>query len=297
MPRFFVYGRISHADQEAGDSVPAQKQRGGHHWQDNFQAQGVEWGGIFEEPGHVSASSVPFMRRKAGKEAIITLQKGDVLYVDKVDRLWRDIHDFSDLLRWFKNHEIRLVFGNMLGATFEMDSPMGEFMLPLLVLIGQLESAQTSDRIKRCFAHEKENGFFPRPASAAPMGTKAVTAIPYAPNKLKKPKKMLVWDMPTRLIMAEIVKLHDVDKLDWFAISDRITLQVEGYLPAYEKSRKWRAFQCVWAYAIEKHYALVQNPRYMDCKSIPTLLGAMNTFGVGMPRNGGEGGSQRRKRA
>ena len=129
------------------------------------------------------------------------------------------------------------------------------------------------------------------------MGTKAVTAIPYVPNKLKKPKKMLVWDMPTRLIMAEIVKLRDVDKLDWFAISDRITLQVEGHLPAYENSRKWRAFQCVWAYAIEKHYALVQNPRYMDYKSIPTLLGAMKTFGVGMPRNGGEGGSQRRKRA
>lgn len=275
MPKFYVYGRISHRDGEAGDSVPAQKQRGIHYWQDHYQAQGVEWGGIFEEPGHVSASAVPFMRRKAGKEAIIKLVAGDILYVDKVDRLWRNIHDFSDLLRWFDNHGVLLVFGNLLGASFAMNSPMGEFMLPLMVLVAQLESRQTSDRIKADFAFQKESGFYPHSAAFAPMGTKAVTAIPYAPTSSKKPKKMLVWDMPMRLIMAEIVKLRDVDGLHFAAISDIMEPKYATFVTKFRKSRQWSEYHCSYAYLLEKHYALVQNPRYMNPKSLPNKADAV----------------------
>ncbi len=281
MAKFYVYARISHSEQESGDSVAAQKQRGQHYHEDHYPDH--VWGGIFEEPGHVSANSVPFMRRKAGKEAIIKLQAGDVLYVDKVDRLWRDIHDFSDLLRWFKNQKVRLVFGNLLGGCFEMDSPLGEFMLPLMVLLAQLESRQTSDRIKSNFAYQKENGFFPHRAESAPLGTKAVTAVPYAPTKLKKPKKMLVWDMPMRLIMAEIVKLRDVDRLTWKQISDLMTQQLQTYVPKFEQNRVWRWERCAYAYALEKQYALIQNPRYMALKSLPTYMDSIKD-GRGQPK-------------
>ena len=228
MPKFFVYARVSHKDQERGDSVAGQRTRGERYWQDHFQEEGVEWGGVFAEPGHVSGRSVPFMRRKAGKEAILLLKAGDILYVDKVDRLWRDIHDFSDLLRWFKNHQVTIVFGNLMGASFKTDSPMGDFMLGLMVLIGQLESDQTSDRIKATFRHERSNGFFPHKAMFAPMGTKAVEAVPKALTRTNRPKKMLVWDTPLRVIMASIVKMNEVDGLDWRQISDRLTAQHQG---------------------------------------------------------------------
>lgn len=275
MRKFYIYARISHQDQETGDSVAGQKQRGQHYWQDHFEAQGVEWGGMFEEPGHVSANSVPFMRRKAGKEAIQKLQAGDVLYVDKVDRLWRDIHDFSDLLRWFKNHEILLVFGNLLGGSFAMDSPLGEFMLPLMVLLAQLESRQTSDRIKADFAYQKANGFFPHRIEAAPMGTKAVAAIPYVPTKSKKPKKMLVWDFEMRLIMAEIVAMRDTQGLTFRQISDAIEQKTQRYMPKFVHARRWPELTCVYAYLLEKQYYLIQVPRYMNIKALPTRSDAV----------------------
>lgn len=275
MPFFFGYSRISHRDQEKGDSVAGQKQRGIQYWESHYKDSGIEWGGFFEEPGHVSGRNTPFMRRKAGKEAIIKLQAGDILYVDKVDRLWRDIHDFSDLLRWFKNHEVTVVFGNLMGGSFTTDTPLGDFMLGLLVLIGQLESDQMSDRILGNFKHQKENGFFPHKKECAPLGTKAITAIPYAPTAQKKPKKMLVWDMPTRLIMAEIVKLHDVDGYHFGAISDAIEYKTQGFLPNYVQSRKWGEWDCAYAYLLEKQYALIQNPRYMNHKALPTRNDAM----------------------
>ena len=269
MPKFYCYARISHQDQEKGDSVAGQKLRGQNYHRDNYPDHA--WGGIFEEPGHVSARSIPFMRRKAGKEAILTLQAGDVLYVDKVDRLWRNIHDFSDLLRWFKNHQVVVVFGNLMGASFKTDTPFGDFMLGLLVMIGQLESDQISDRICTSFDHEKESGFYPHRASLAPLGTTAVTAIPYSRAKSGKPKKMLVWDTPKRLIMAEIVMLRDVKKMTWEAISDMLTVRLESYVPNYSESRVWSWQQCAWGYALEKEYAMVQNPRYMPLKSLPTF--------------------------
>lgn len=269
MPKFYAYTRISHLDQEKGDSIAGQKLRGQNYHRDNYPDHA--WGGIFEEPGHVSARSIPFMRRKAGKEAILTLQAGDVLYVDKVDRLWRNIHDFSDLLRWFKNHQIVVVFGNLMGASFKTDTPFGDFMLGLLVMIGQLESDQISDRICTSFKHEKETGFYPHRASLAPLGTKAITAMPYVRNKAGRPKKMLAWDMPKRLIMAEIVMLRDVNKMTWQAISDLLTFRIETYVPNYEERRIWHWQQCAWAYALEKQYALVQNPRYMALNTLPTF--------------------------
>lgn len=231
MPKFYGYSRVSHKEQEKGDSTAGQKQRGLQYWETHFKESGMEWGGFFEEPGHVSGRSTPFMRRKAGKEAMITLQSGDVLYVDKVDRLWRDIHDFSDLLRWFKHQKVTVVFGNLMGGSFTTDTPLGDFMLGLLVLIGQLESDQMSDRILGNFAHQKENGFFPHKKECAPMGTKAITAIPYVPTVTKKPKKMLVWNMEIRLIMAEIVHLHDNVGMHFGAISDIIESKTQPYVP------------------------------------------------------------------
>lgn len=272
--KFYIYCRISHLDQEKGESVDGQITRGKLYFETHFKEQGVEWGGVFQEPGHVSASAVPFMRRKAGREAALTLRVGDVLYVDKVDRLWRDIHDFSDLLRWFKHQQIGIVFGNLLGATFEMDSPMGEFMLPLLVLLSQLESAQTGDRIRSNFAFQRSNGFFPAAAQHAPLGTKAIQAVPLVKTALGRPKKMLAWDIPTRLIMAEIVQRYDIGKQTWEQISEAVTLKAEGYVSRFQKHRQWSPRRCAYAYVLEKEYALVQNPRFLNTKSLPTMTEA-----------------------
>ena len=269
MPKFYAYARVSHKEQEAGDSIAGQKSRGLKYWESNFKDEGVEWAGVFEEPGHVSGRSVPFSRRKAGKEAMTRLQAGDYLFVDKVDRLWRDIHDFSDLLRGFKNHQITVVFGNLMGASFKSDSPMGDFMLGLLVLIGRLESDQMSDRILANFKHQKENGFFPHKKEKAPLGMMAIFAVPQVRTVTGKLKKMLAWDMDKRLLFAEIVKLHDVDGKGFDEISTIIEGRFSEYVSIFMHARKWQAKRCAWCYLLEKHYQMIRDPRYIAIHAIP----------------------------
>jgi hypothetical protein len=161
-----------------------------------------------------------------------------------------------------------------MGGSFTTDTPLGDFMLGLLVLIGQLESDQMSDRILGNFKYQKENGFYPHKKEFAPLGTKAVTAIPYTPTATKKPKKMLAWDFEQRIIMANIIRLHDVVGLSFRAISDVVEAQTRGYLPNFAESRKWSPVDCAHAYLLEKQYALVQKPRYMNLKALPTRADA-----------------------
>lgn len=277
MPMFYGYARISHKLQETGDSIDGQVTRAKRRWEDDYQST-HEWGGVFQEPKHVSGRNIPFMKRKAGKDAILKLQQGDALYIDKVDRLWRNIHDFSDLFRWFENHKISLVIGNFMGISVDSNTPMGRWALGSSVLYAQLESDQISDRIRTGFKHERANGFFPRQVRQAPLGTKAVRAIPQVLNKIGKHKRMLIWDTEKRLVMAEIVKLHDVDKMDWTDISDLLTARFQGYMPADDKCRTWNWSRCVYAYKLEKQYAFVQDPRFMDIKMLPTVLEATNAM-------------------
>lgn len=267
MPSFYIYARVSHRDQEKGESIDGQITRGKRKYEEEFQEQGYAFGGTFVEPGHVSGRIVPFMKRKAGQEACATLKPDDVLYVDKVDRLWRDIHDFSDLLRWFKSHKIVLLFGNLMGATLKTETPLGDFMLGLMVLIAQLESDQLSDRVKIAFRHEVQNGYWVHSRRLAPIGTKVVDAKPRRISKRGKVKKMLVWDWDMRVRMAEIVRMHDVDKLDFYAISDEMAVKYEPEVKA-QGWRQWNWQRCQQAYCYEKFYAHVQDPRYMDLKEL-----------------------------
>lgn len=275
MPKFYGYGRVSHIKQEVGESIDGQTERAKRYFAEKYEGAGYEWAGFFAEPKHVSARFVPFDKRKAGREVLCALEAGDVLYVDKVDRLWRNLHDFSDLYRWFENHKIGFVVGNFLGVTADMNTPMGRWLLGSAVLYAQLESDTTSDRIKANFAYQRANGFWSFSAAHAPLGTKVVPAVPAMKAASGKPKKMLAWDIPKRLLMAEIVQRYDIGHQTWNEISVAITQKTSGgHVPKFGSHREWSPRRCAYAYALEKEYALIQEVRYLDTRNLPTMTEA-----------------------
>jgi DNA invertase Pin-like site-specific DNA recombinase len=189
------YARASHDDNQ--ESLPAQVKRIEDFY--NFQLKEIcDWDRVHYDNKPVSASKIPFSRRPAGKELIELLQPGDHIIFDKVDRIWRSVTDFVKLMEWFKNHEIVVHIVDFRGCTIAMGTPMGDFMLTLMVAIAELESKTTSHRIKESFRHMLDNHEWPFRNNI--YGTKVV---------IENGKRCLRFDPDERRIMALVVALHD----------------------------------------------------------------------------------------
>lgn len=164
IPRFYAYCRVSHKRQfDKGDSIESQEQRIRAYFEmkrlEEFHpCAKAEWGGVYAEPLAQSAYSKPFPSRPAGKELHNILKPGDHLCVDKFDRIFRDLEDFSIRRRWFKERGIRLHIVNFLGMCLEADSRGGDMMLSMFAVIAEAESMQLSQRISMARAARRASG-------------------------------------------------------------------------------------------------------------------------------------------
>lgn len=266
VPSAYGYGRVSHDDQVDGESVPAQEARAIQFWEQHLRPAGVEWKGFFGEPRNVSAYKKRFEERAVGKFLMATMRPGDHLVVDKVDRLWRNVHDFSSLLQYLQRQQIRLHFVNFMGVTVTLGTPMGDFLLNMSVAFSQLESAVKSDRVKASFRHGAEQGYWK--CGRCPVGTKTVG---------QRPRRRLVWDMQERRVMSEVVRLMDEERLSSEQASDRIeeilaAQEGRAPIPSYHTiRRKWDKRRIQRAYVYERHFRLVENPMDAPLKLLCTM--------------------------
>ena len=200
MPNNMGYGYARASHQDNMDSLPAQIDRITEYYNRELKCHGVEWGDVIWDDKPVSASKIPFARRPAGKKLIAMLRPGDHIIFDKIDRIWRSIPDFVKLMEYFKTHKIVVHILNTRGCgTIAMNTPMGNFMLTLMVAIAQLESQITSDRIKETFAHKRQN--YEWYYKTAPFGTQIIISA--------DGKRRLVWNPEERAIMLRVVQLVD----------------------------------------------------------------------------------------
>lgn len=145
-PRAYGYARVSSDDQAVEDSLPGQIARVEAYWNMALRERGIEWGGVEWDQYGVSAFKKSFSRRPAGLRLLNKLHTGDHIIFDKVDRVWRRNDDFVDLMRLFKDRGITAHFVSLRGCSCEMGTPMGDFVLNLMVLLAELESKNTSAR-------------------------------------------------------------------------------------------------------------------------------------------------------
>lgn len=266
-PIAYGYGRISHKDQEDGNSVDAQADRVQAWYNAQLALDGIEWGGFYREPGSVSASKNDFCDRPTGKVLTRLLRPGDHLIVDKVDRLWRSLHDFSALLSWFKSRDINVHFANMAGASVSLNTPMGDFLLGIFVLVAQLEAHTISERTKRALEHGRKQGFWK--SSWTPLGCMCLG---------KKPMRTLEWDWETRADMSKIVELRETEK---HPDGTQIGFQtIEHRMEALHRKRTDIPFSTKnrWTYQIarkgyihEKAFRLYDEPIHVDWSLIRCL--------------------------
>lgn len=204
MPKCYLYARASSNEQVSdGDSIPHQNRRTLEYYEREIKPRGVEFGLCVEDPG-VSAYKKPFDRRPGGKQLITMMEPGDHIVIDKVDRVWRSLSDFVRLLEYFKRRMISFHFVNLQGMAVSSDSAMGEFMLGMLVMVAQLESAIKSERNTVAAIERRKEG---RPIGQTPFGMKIVTK-----QTQHGPRKFLEWDEIQMGVMYRIASLREAGK-------------------------------------------------------------------------------------
>lgn len=163
IPQFYGYARVSSKEQhDLNNSVPEQDRRIRAYFEmmKTSPEWNVEWAGIYAEPAAQSAFKKPFPSRPAGRELVSLLKPGDHLAVDKLDRIFRDLEDFAERRRWFREHGITLHIINFFGSSLNVDSVLGDLVLPIFAVMAEAESIRTSDRTRQAFNEKRARGLY-----------------------------------------------------------------------------------------------------------------------------------------
>jgi DNA invertase Pin-like site-specific DNA recombinase len=258
MNTVYGYARASHVNNSTGDSIPAQEARIRERYDADFKDQ-FAWGGVFVDP-FTSGFKLSLEKRRAGRQLLAELQRGDVLIVDKIDRLCRSFDNFSDLRRTFDGRGIRWVVVNMAGMCIDMSSALGKLVFDLWAMFAEFESRMISERIRGAIRRNIELG-----------KKRGNLAVP--PGCRRGKDRKLYWDSVRRGEMVAVVHMIDDLKMGVHAVTRVIEHCREslGYDPtqAPRKDSGWRVHdtrppqarpteQNVWnLYAREKVYRLL----------------------------------------
>ncbi len=155
MPYAFGYQRVSHASQEETDlGLTSQANAIDAYFKNVVQSEKFKWGGFYVDP--VVSGGIEFLKREAGKELGLRVQRGDMILIHKIDRGFRSLDDMLVTLRGFEQRGVGIHFiAENLGTD---DGPMGALMLHILAAFAQFERSLISTRTKEALAVRLANG-------------------------------------------------------------------------------------------------------------------------------------------
>jgi DNA invertase Pin-like site-specific DNA recombinase len=213
-PKAWGYGRESHINNSHGDSGPAQLARVTETFARKFSAE-YDWGS-WEEDKECSAFSIPFFKRPAGAKLLSCMMRGDVLIVDKINRLWRSVGDFVKLTARLDKRGIRVVF---VDSELDTSTAMGRLTLTIMVAVAEFESQAKSEVIRQAKQRSEAAGVI-----QGGRGWMLGVLMKPVPHPLKANKKTwaVVWWPECRAVMDRVVQLRDVFKYDWYDIGQTV---------------------------------------------------------------------------
>jgi putative DNA-invertase from lambdoid prophage Rac len=90
----------------------------------------------------VGSAGVPLARRERGEPMLAQLQRGDILIVAKVDRLFRDCRHGLQLLKWFQSRGVELHMIDLGGEV----TANGELFTVILAACAAFEEERIKER-------------------------------------------------------------------------------------------------------------------------------------------------------
>jgi DNA invertase Pin-like site-specific DNA recombinase len=141
-------------------------------------------GPVYSDPA-ISAFSVPFMEREAGKRLMNDLQPGDDVVIYRMDRGWRNT---LDAMKTIAEIQRKGAYVHFVCERIRTDTGQGKEWISLMASIAQLESQMKSNRNKETAAWCQANG---RPNGLPRAGFK-IEQISEHQKRLAVDKKQLL---------------------------------------------------------------------------------------------------------
>ncbi|QHI74043.1 recombinase family protein [Aminipila terrae] len=155
-----LYIRVSTTYQIDKDSLPFQRQELINYAK---YALGIDDFEVFEDAGYSGKNT----ERPAYQQMMSRIRKKEFthLMVWKIDRISRNLLDFSSMYEELKKWEVTFVSKN---EQFDTSTAMGEAMLKIILVFAELERKLTSERVKGVMMSRAEKGLWN--GSKVPLG-------------------------------------------------------------------------------------------------------------------------------
>lgn len=147
-----LYIRVSTHHQIDKDSLPFQRQELINYAQYALNISSYE---VFEDAGYSAKNT----DRPAFQKMFERLRAGEFshLIVWKIDRISRNLRDFSEMYDELKQHNVTFISKN---EQFDTSSAMGEAMLKIILVFAELERKLTAERVSSIMLSRAEKGLW-----------------------------------------------------------------------------------------------------------------------------------------
>lgn len=197
-----------------------------------------------------TSGTKPLTEREQGMRLWVTAQPGDHIVIAKLDRAFRSVIDGVNTIQMFKQKGIHL---HILDVHIDTSSPIGEFILTVMLAFAQLQQRYIAERTKEIMAHKRANG--------EGCG-KAATTVPIGWQRYGKKNPYLVPSAAEREMVDEMAQWRE----------DGVAY-VEIYNRACKK--KWNAKGRTWVPGLIKLALLARSMDYpkLTTKKLRSLAG------------------------
>lgn len=165
------------------------------------------------------SGSIELKKRPQGKLLWDLLKQDDILIVNKLDRISRNVLDFVGSINYFNKNKIGF---HCLEPNIDITSSFGLFMCHILSSVAELERNMTIDRVKATIKKRKDNN-------------ECVGSIPYGFSK-NESKKLIENKIEQENIRR--IKLYDKDGLNYKKVAEKM-----NELDIPNRNGKWYAQQ------------------------------------------------------
>ncbi|MFF5993668.1 recombinase family protein [Lysinibacillus sp. KU-BSD001] len=152
MKKAALYVRVSTLHQIDKDSLPFQRQELENYAKYALNIEDIE---IFEDAGYSAKNT----DRPKYQQMMQRIRNGEFthLLVWKIDRISRNLKDFSEMYEELKDYKVTFVSKN---EQFDTSTAMGEAMLKIILVFAELERKLTAERVFSIMLSRAEKGLW-----------------------------------------------------------------------------------------------------------------------------------------
>lgn len=169
-PLVWAYTRGSTIEQQ--DTLDQQFHRVKQYKAAEPSTAAIEWGEVVVESG-VSATSIPWMERPEAYKLQLAMQPGDHLIIPKLDRAFRNLKDYVNMLDYWMSEGIYVHMLDVgMNTTNPITMPFLKMLGSVVAIFAEMETQQLSARKKEANEARRRAG---KPlAGTPPIGWKYV---------------------------------------------------------------------------------------------------------------------------